>query len=136
LTVASRSNIGHFLLDAMERVVNAPEGRTEWRQRRIVATEGERRVHLAFGVCSQEHSQMIRDLFSWWAQLRHHDLQQATAIDGRSLTTVAILVTPRRDGVRPWDTTMMALPADAQIDSENVALFRQVWSQAEDIPAA
>ena len=61
-------------------------------------------------------------------RLRHHDVYEAMA-EARSLITVGMLLTPRTDGVRPWDTTMIATAGDPGLDSEQLATFRQIWSQ-------
>jgi hypothetical protein len=116
----------------MDAVTGAPDGMTDWRQRRVVgAPEDGQSVQLAFGVCSQEHSEMIRDVFSWWVQLRHHQVYEARLTDGGTFTTIGVVLTPRRDGVRPWDTTMIAATGDLQLDEETLAQFRQVWPQPD-----
>jgi len=50
---------------------------------------------------------MHRDLFGWWVQLRHYDHQQVRA-DASDITTVGVLLLPRHDGGRVFDTTMIA----------------------------
>jgi hypothetical protein len=131
LPVGHRGHLGEFILDGMEAVVSTPEGETEWRLRRVVApSEGNHTVQLGFGVCSKEHETMIQDVFSWWVELRHHEVHEAIA-DGSSLTTVGVVLTPRTDGVRPWDTTMIATSGDLELDEEQIALYRQVWPRQE-----
>ena len=43
-------------------------------------------------------------------------------------TTVGVLLTPRTDGVRPWDTTMMAVSGDLNLTSSDLARYRQLWA--------
>jgi hypothetical protein len=137
LPVQTRAMVGEFLLDGMDAVVRTPDGRTEWRQRRVVgAPEDDYSVQLGFGVCSQEHSEMIRDVFSWWVQLRHHDFYEARARDGGVFTTIGVVLTPRTDGVRPWDTTMVAAKGDLELDEDTVAQYRQLWPTEDDAAAS
>lgn len=133
LPVGMRGLVGEFLLDAMEAVIKVPEGTTEWRQRRVAGQpEGGRTVQLAFGVCSTGHSTMIQDVFSWWVQLRHHEMYEVVAADGGTLTTVGVLLTPRHDSARPWDTTMIATSDDLGLDAEHIAAYRQMWPRKEE----
>jgi hypothetical protein len=70
---------------------------------------------------------MVRDAFSWWVQLRHHEVYETVAADGGLLTTVGVVLTPRGDSERPWDTTMIAASGDLQLDAEEVAELRTIW---------
>lgn len=132
LPVAHRSLIGNFLLEGMEAAQEEPDGDAPvWRFRRAASSQGEHPVQLAFCVCSQEHDEMIQDLFSWWVQLRHHDFTE-TVGKGDSVTTVGVLVTPRRDGTRPWDTTMIATAGDLGLDESQLAVLREAWKDVGD----
>src|SRR5262249_44884605 len=99
LPVGHRADIGRFLEEGLAKTVEAKADETVWRLRRFIG--GLERVHLAFGVCSQ-FSQMHRDLFGWWVQLRHHEHCQVRG--DSDFTTVGVLLTPRRDGRRAFDT--------------------------------
>jgi hypothetical protein len=81
--------------------------------------------HLGFGACSSPHSDEIQDVFGWWAQLRHYDLLERASAH-KELTTVAVLLTPRRDGQRPWDTTMCAVSGDLNFTDEELHAL-SVW---------
>lgn len=105
LPVSHRSLMGGFVLEGMDAVQQEREDVTAWRFRRLASSAAEQPVQLAFGVCSKEHEEMIQDRFSWWLQLRHHDFYDIVG-GGESVTTVGVLITPRSDGERPWDTTM------------------------------
>jgi hypothetical protein len=133
LPVAHRSLIGTFLLGAMNQAHSEPDDATVWRFRRIASSEGEYPVQLAFAVRSKEHEQMIQDLFSWWLQLRHHDFCEAVG-GGEAVTTVGVLITPRQDGVRPWDTTMIATAGDLGLEDAELAALRRAWDDADDTP--
>lgn len=129
LTVAVRSEVGNFLLEAMDAMAEVPSGTTAWQQRRVLNDDDF--AQLAFGACSEPHSEEILDLFQWWVMLRHHDLYQRVE-DPDALITVGILLTPRTDGVRDWDTTALAVsPGDLRLTPEELAAFRQVWPETD-----
>jgi hypothetical protein len=84
-----------------------------------------RQFHLAFGVCS-DFSEMHRDLFGWWVQLRHHDCQQVRG-DAADVTTVGVLLSPRTDGVRAIDTTMYAVRGEMRFSDDELRALREAW---------
>jgi hypothetical protein len=128
LPVNHRAEIGRFLEDGLAKTVEAKDDETVWRFRRFVG--GLERVHLAFGVCSQ-FSQMHRDLFGWWVQLRHHEHYKARGDNG--ITTVGVLLTPRDDGARAFDTTMVAVRGELQFSEEELQALRQAWPDQEQV---
>jgi hypothetical protein len=83
-------------------------------------------AHLGFGACSHPHTEELQELFGLWAQLRHHDVLAVTGdVDG--LTTVGVLLTPRTDGRRPWDTTMVSVSGDVKFSTEDLEQLRELW---------
>jgi hypothetical protein len=131
LPVALRANIGRFLIDGLEEAASVPEDGSQWRFRRPVGGRG--KAHLGFGVCSQQfkaysEDPMHHDVFGWWVQLRHHELQQITG--DPDLTTVGVVLSPRDDGERLFDTTMAAVTGDLNPTDEKLSGFREFWSHA------
>lgn len=131
LPVGLRANIGRFLIDGLEEAASVPEEGSQWRFRRPVGGRG--KAHLGFGVCSQQfkaysEDPMHHDVFAWWVQLRHHELQQIT--DDPDLTTVGVVLSPRHDEERLFDTTMAAVTGDLNLTDEELSGFREFWSQA------
>jgi hypothetical protein len=124
LPVLQRAAVGRFVLEALEKVAAHGDDGVLW-QLRTVAGEGGR-THLGFGACSRQATEEIRTAFSWWVQLRHHDIVSATGSPD-AVTTVAVLITPRTDGRRAWDTTMTAVAGDLQFTPEELATLRSVW---------
>jgi hypothetical protein len=122
LEVGSRSTLGQHLISMLEEIADTPAQDVAWRQRRMVFGGGRQ---LCFGVCSR-FDEMVRTAFSCWAQLRHHDLQQATSQVDDSIT-VAILLTPRPDGHRRWDTTLVAVQGDLALTDEQLTAWRSVF---------
>lgn len=94
-----------------------------WRVRRFVG--GLEKVHLAFGVCSQ-FSEMHRDLFGWRVQLHHYDHAHARGA-ADDLTTVGVLLSPRHDGVRAFDTTMFAVRGELEFTDDELRALRDAW---------
>jgi hypothetical protein len=100
-----------------------PLGETLWRLRSLRGPAGY--AHLAFGA-GTKFSKDHQAAFSMWVQLKHHDLQQITG--ETDLTTVGVLLTPRADGYRPFDTSMSAVKGDLGLTPEAVAAYREHWS--------
>ncbi|MGH2618748.1 MAG: hypothetical protein ACRDJC_26265, partial [Thermomicrobiales bacterium] len=124
LPVGQRAGIGQFILNAMAEVNRETDDGVAWRLRSVRGRDG--RTHLGFGACSRPYADEIRDMFSWWVQLRHHDMLERTAADD-GLTTVAVLLTPRMDGQRPWDTTMCAVSGAVVFTDQELAALRSMW---------
>jgi hypothetical protein len=133
LTVATRTEIGKFVLNAMEAMRQVSGDVPEWRLRRAVGKRDDgASVQLGFGACSQPHSKMIQDLFGWWVLLRQHDLYQVVEKPD-ALVTVGLILTPRSDGPRTWDTTAVTMkPGDPQLTAAELAALREAWPPAHD----
>lgn len=127
LPVAQRGFIGDYLRWAIDDVARERQG-IRWRLRSIRGGPG--RGHLAFGAASR-YDEEILSAFSAWVQLRHHELQQVTG-EIEDLVTVGVLLTPRRDGLRPWDTTSCTASGDLGLSEDDVALYRSVWGHYRD----
>jgi hypothetical protein len=124
LPVGQRGQIGRFMLDALRQVTEDDRGGIVWRMRSVRGAAGH--AHLGFGACSHPHTQELQELFGLWAQLRHHDVLEVTEdVDG--LTTVAVLLTPRTDGRRPWDTTMVSVSGEVNFSAEDLKQLRELW---------
>jgi hypothetical protein len=83
-------------------------------------------AHLGFGACSHPHTEELQELFGLWAQLRHHEVLEVTGdVDG--LTTVAVLLTPRTDGRRPWDMTMVSVSGEVTFSAAHLEQLRELW---------
>lgn len=122
IPVGHREQAGRFMLDALEEVEQAPNGETWWRFRRIVARAD---TQLALGACST-YNEMTGEAFSGWVQLRHHEQQRRLGGQG-DLTTVGVILTPRHDGRRPWDTTMIAASGDIGLTDDEVAALSAIF---------
>jgi len=120
--VQHRGLVGQHLIDAMAEVARANTG-IAWKLKSIRGPAGG--VHLGFGACNRPHSEEIAGMFSLWTQLRHFDMVNLTG--DQTLTTVAVLLTPRESGRRRWDTTMSAVSGELGFDDEDLARLRELW---------
>ena len=59
----------------------------------------------------------------------------AVATDEERLNTVGVLLTPRHDGLRDWDTSMAAISGPIELSDEDLALYRKTWGLS-DVAAA
>jgi hypothetical protein len=128
LPVGHRADLGRAILDMMNDVVGESENSgVVWRFRRIRRERGA--AHLMFGVCSREHSEQINEAFMQWAVLRHYELG-ADSGGLEDINSAGILLTPRHDGLRPWDTTLVFVSGDPGVTGEELAQMRRLWAVA------
>jgi hypothetical protein len=128
LPVIQRAEIGRFVLRAMQEVTEHGLGNgVFWRLRSV---RGNAAVHLGFGACSRPYSDEIAHGFRLWLQLRHHDVLAITK-DVERLTSVAVVLTPRTDGRRPWDTSVAAVSGPEEFEPEVLAKLRELFPGPE-----
>ncbi len=120
LPVSHRADVGRFLL---AKLTEAAEEEDLFQARRLVGRSGD--FHLAFGAWSR----LDQEAFSGWVQLRHHELQKVTGKWDEQMT-VGVLLTPRHDGQRPWDTTMIAVVGDLGLTEEMLSALRDAFNTA------
>jgi len=117
--VGMRALMGNFLLEALDLVRAQPD---LWKFRHMRASAAG--PHIAFGATGP-YSETRHDGFGAWVQLKHHNLQQIT--DKQDLLTVGVLLTPRTDGIRPFDTSISAVQGDLSLTDADLAAIRAVW---------
>lgn len=123
--VCERAELGRLLLTHLDDVVSTPTG-VKWQFRRTILDDGY--LQLAFGACSS-FSELHREAFEHWAMLRHHEFSRLRAPDdSHEHRTVAVLLTPREDRVRLWDTTSFTLLGDLGHSEEEIARMRSLWN--------
>ncbi|MEV8628583.1 hypothetical protein [Streptomyces sp. NPDC051079] len=123
LRVGHRTNLGRFLLDALSAVTTAEAGTTVWRMRTFIA--GPDQDQLGFAVCSTL-TDRTRAAFSAWLQLRHHE--RGEDADLGSLTSLGVLLTPRADGYREWDTTVQVISGDPELSDADLRVYQDLWN--------
>jgi hypothetical protein len=129
-SVGARAELGRLLISHLDSVMSSPTGTTVWRHRRVVQDGGT--LQLAFGACSQL-TPVHREAFAQWSMLRHHEFT-TFAIDVDEPRTVAVLLTPRWDGQRPWDTTLFALHGKLEFDPDELAAMEAFWNRESSSP--
>jgi hypothetical protein len=133
LYVAERAVVGRLLLTNMSRAPRVDVGTTRWDFRHYLL--GETDLHLAYAVCNQ-FTDLHRDAFKKWGMLRHHEWITAVEPDRRSdATTVTVMLTPRHDKVRPWDTTLFAHFGERPLDNDELESMRRLWNNPQNFAA-
>ena len=124
LPVAHRAELGELLLSMMHEVAGVDDSETKWRFRRYLFAPPE--PQLAFGACSR-FSELHREAFNRWVMLRHHEFTRDIERT-EDVVTVGVLLTPRSDGLRPWDTTMVRAAGDLQLTGEELKALNELWN--------
>ncbi|WP_156517466.1 hypothetical protein [Rhodococcus sp. LB1] len=126
--VTERAKIGRRMIDLPRDASSVSREATRFDLRRYVFGEGD--LQLGFGVCNT-FSELHREAFRRWVMLRHHELTETLPDDSREdIWTVAILLTPRHDGLRPWDTTVFAINGVLEIDDADLAALHLLWNRS------
>ncbi|WP_143219109.1 hypothetical protein [Actinokineospora bangkokensis] len=125
LPIGYRTDLGRLLLTTLSgfRASTRP-GSVGWRSRVYRAEPPQ--PQLGFIACTTL-DESTQNAFRSWVLLRHHEHGTARG-DLNTLTTVAILLTPRTDGVREWDTSTMAITGDPGLTDDDVTTYRRFWS--------
>ncbi len=110
----------------LEELADTPADNVAVRHRRLVFGQGRQ---LTFSVASR-FDDLVHKTFACWVQLRHHDLQTATGTVDDSIT-VAVLLTPRPDGHRRWDTSLVAVHGDLELAPEQLADWRRIFDDQD-----
>lgn len=135
LQVGKRAMVGSYLREQFA-VLSQPYGdQVAWRFRRFLGGPGS--TQLGFGVCSR-FDETIHYALKSWVMLRHHEFQSKFENEADEPITIGVLITPRRDGVRDWDTTMSMITGHTELDAEELAACVELWKSEEEAsrPAA
>jgi hypothetical protein len=124
LPVGSRAAFGRFLVDAISEAKNSSDHATVWRYKSLRGNQGQ--AHLAFAACNKSFDREIEGAFHLWIRLRHHEVVSVTG-DVENLTTVGVLLTPRDEKTRPWDTTTAAVSGNMGFSAAEVESLRELW---------
>lgn len=125
--VGYRAELGRLWLAMLRQVAGAPSSETVWRFRSHIWPD---RPYLLFGATTRYDS-LVQRAFSTHVSLRHQQHVEVIP-ERREMMTVGVLLTPRADGRRPWDTTLMATHGDQGIDADDRAVLEQLWGQIGD----
>jgi hypothetical protein len=124
LPVAHRTELGDLLLAGLKQAQATPSGKYMWRSRIFLSEED--RDQLCFAVCS-EPAERAKLIFTDWVRIRHDQRREFENIN--NATSVGVLITPRGDGFREWDTTMMAIYGDPMLTDDDRDRFHEQWGK-------
>ncbi|MDQ6883724.1 MAG: hypothetical protein M3077_05730 [Candidatus Dormibacteraeota bacterium] len=120
--VAYRADLGEMWLSSLRKVADSPSSSITWRFRGHIWPD---RPYLLFGAASR-YNALVQQAFGGYVSLRHQ--QQLELMPERAnMTTVGVLLTPRDDGHRLWDTTVVKVEGDQEIDDDQKALLQHLW---------
>lgn len=122
LLVTRRAELGRLLLNNLAHVQQAPPGSIATLFRRFTADASE--PNLLFGVCNT-FSPAVMEMFTRYVLLRHSD--RCDELGTQEIDTVGILLTPRSDGRRPWDSNIRSVRRGAEINRDQIEIYRQHW---------
>jgi len=126
LPVAERTVIGQRLLTHLGQAPEVGIGETRWEARRYLL--GTADIQLGFIVCNQ-FTDFHRQAFQQWAMLRHHEWTTLLDVDIQdAASTAAVMLTPRYDRVRPWDTTVLVIVGMLDLDPNELQAMQRVWN--------
>lgn len=120
--VGYRAELGRDVLTWLAGMSDVPPGEVLWRFRRLTWPK---RPHLIFGAAPR-FSETIREAFGLFVQLRHQQHLEITP-ERDDLLTVGILLTPRHDGLRPWDTTLAATAGQQGLEPDLRSTLEGLW---------
>jgi hypothetical protein len=129
-SVADRANLGRLLMERLEAAANVEAGKTTWQHRLIV--QDDNGLHLFFSVGSHL-TQIHREVYKGWVLLRRHEFIEITGADKPLPWTVAVLLTPRYDGYRAWDTTLIATCDDTSLDDHERDRLSALWNDTRTL---
>ncbi len=130
--VTDRAQLGRALIEWLDACMISPPSHTRLRHRTMLLDDGH--LQLAFSVLSSLTG-YHRELHRNWLMLRRHQLLDRlqalhdAAYEPEKVWTVGVLLTPRPDGRRLWDTTIAATNAVPDFDAETLALWTRTFGQ-------
>lgn len=127
LPVSARAEWGRLLLDMLREVPDVPENHFKWRFRRMLDETGTRQLIVG---AATHYDHVTRDHFSAYVLLRHHEVTARTGLHEES-STLGVLLTPPRDGRRPWDTSTVRWHGPSDLDEEELRRLDRLWNHSE-----
>ncbi|MFB7311872.1 hypothetical protein [Streptomyces sp. NPDC056192] len=128
LPVGARAEWGHLLLNMLSDVPDAPDEHVKWRFRRKLDEDGSRQLIVG---AATRFGRDVQGSFSAYVQLRHHEVTSRTGRAEES-STLGVLITPRYDGVRPWDTSTVRVHGDLHLSEEELRVYSEGWNGPSD----
>ncbi len=135
LPVATRASMGRLVLEHLAAVAEHPMGTVGWRFRRVMLDDGE--LQLVFGAGAGATA-LLHEILHQRTIFWHEDMIERTGVSElERAVTIAVMVSPRYDGTRPWDTTTLFIKGPTGLTSDEIAELRESWATIEaesDLP--
>lgn len=125
--IAIREQMAETILSWLDQVQLAPPEAVWWRFRHYLYFG---RVHLIVGVTNQNREEM-REAFGHLVRLRHVERGERSAAQA-DLTTVGVLLQPRTDGRRPWDTTAGMVEGVLALEPDWREAAQRLWRSIDE----
>jgi len=126
-SVTHRAELGRMLLRRIDYCALSPADVLRAQHRVTFIDDGQ--LHLSFSVYSQLTG-YHRQLFETWLLLRRQTFLERSNQQGPEYPwSVAVLLTPRPDGTRPWDTTVLATNSGPTYDDTEYQAIADAFSQ-------
>lgn len=125
--IATRELMAETILSWLDQVRQAPP-HAVWSRFRNYLYFG--RVHLIVGVTNQNRDE-VREAFGYLVRLRHVERGERSP-EQAEMMTVGVLLQPREDDRRPWDTTAAMVEALVTLDPEERRIATRIWGSIED----
>lgn len=126
LPVSARSEWGHLLLDMLRDVPQVPDDHCKWRFRRMLGEDGNHQLIVG---AATRFDTVLQANFAAYIQLRHHEVATRTG-HVENFSTLGVLLTPRHDGRRPWDTSTVRVHGDPELSEEELRVYSELWNEA------
>jgi hypothetical protein len=122
--VSYRAGLGKMWLTWLREIDTSPSSMVSWRFRGHIWPD---RPYLIFGAAPR-HSELIQAAFGRYVSLRHQ--QHLELMPERAeMLTVGVVLTPRTDGVRPWDTTSISTRGSQEFGEDERPALEHLWGR-------
>ena len=129
VAVTHRAELGRTLLRRIDHCALAPADALLAQHRFVFIDHG--RLHLAFSVYSQ-FTGYHRQLYETWLLHRRQGFLEASGASGPDYPwSVGVLLTPRPDGHRLWDTTVFATNGGPAYEEDEFTRLEQVFAESK-----
>lgn len=125
--IETRERMAETVLAWFEQVQAAPADAVWWRVRNYIYFG---RMHLLIAVTG-ETDPIVAEAFGHLIRLRHVERGERRPVEA-DLTTVGVLLQPRRDGRLPWDTTAGMVAGRIELSTEERASMERMWGTIDE----
>lgn len=122
--VTQRSELGRLLLSQLDAALIAAPDSLQTNHRTMMLDDG--RLHVGFSVFSTLTG-YFRSVYEDWLVLRRLQILEARGGDPGDVWTVGVLLTPKPDGTRLWDTTVLATNGVPELDVDHRSKLEKLW---------